>query len=198
MDDGDLNWSVNVLFNDVADLDNDGDFSREFNNVRNLHNFFVEFFDFVYLGNLVVDNNDFLNNSWHLNHSISGLDDWFSDFSLNLLDNFVNVRGDLFDLSKHISDDWFFNCSIDLFNSHLLNFNLNDSFNFLNNLDNLLDVSVDSNDLFNNTVYWDWYFNGDNGGFFDFDDFLYFNNFRNNSFDFDFSWYFNSNFNNLF
>ena len=197
MNDGDLNWSVSELFDNVVDFNDNWDFSWKLNNVRNLHDFFVESFDFIDSGNFSVYNDEFFNNSWYFNYSVSGLNNRLRNSGLDLLKNFTNVGSDLFNLSNNISDDWFLNCTINLFNSHFFDFDLHDSLNFLDNLYNLFDISVDRDDLLNDTINWDWYFDEYDGRLFNFNNFFNFDNLRYDFFNFDFSRNFNSDFYDL-
>lgn len=55
MDDGDLNRSLNNLYDDAVDLDNDGNLNWELDNVRYFDNFLFQLLDFVDSRNIVID-----------------------------------------------------------------------------------------------------------------------------------------------
>lgn len=193
MDYRNLNWSISNLLNNVANLNNDWDFSWELDYMRNLNNFLIESFDFINFRYLIINNYEFLNNSRYLNNSVSSLNNCFSKFSLDLLKNFTNIRSNFFNLSNDISNNWLLDCTIDLLYSDLFNFNLNNSLDLLNNLDNLLNFSIDCHNLLNNAVNWNRYLNRYNSWLFNFYYFLDLDNFRYDSLNFYFSRNLNSN-----
>jgi hypothetical protein len=193
-----LNWPISDLLNNIAYFNYDWDLSWKFDNVRDLHNFFFKPFDFINFGYFSIDNNEFFNYNWYLNYSLTSLNNWLKNSSLDFLHDFTDVGSNLLDLSQNISNYRFLNCTIYLFNSHFFNFNLHDSLNFLDNLNNLLDVSVDRNDLLDDTIYRHWNFNRDNCRLFNFNHFFNFYNFGYDSLNFDFARYLNPSFDNFF
>jgi len=96
VNDWNFNCSVSNLLNDVVDFNNNWHLNWKLNNARNFNNFFGDFFDFVNFRNLVVDNNNLFNDSRYFNNLFFVLNDCFSDSCLDLLQNFLIVRGDFF------------------------------------------------------------------------------------------------------
>ena len=184
--------------NNAIDLDNNGNFNWELDNVRYLNDLLFKLLNFIDSGDFVIDGHQFFNDGWHFNNSVLILNSRLSDSGLNFLDNFVDVRSDLFNFLYHFTNDCFLYGSIDLFDSNILYSHLNDSFDLLNDLDNFLDFSIDLNDNLNNSIYGNWHFDWHNSGLFNFDDSLNFNYLRDNSVNLDFSWDFNSGLNNPF
>ena len=174
MNDRNLNCSISDLLDNIANFNNNRNFSCEFNNLRHLHNFFTESFDFINFGNFSVYNDKLFNNSWHFNYSVSCLNGWLADFSLNFLKYFTVVGGYFFNLFDNLSYNSLLNSSKNLFDSYFFDFNLNNSLHFLDNLHNFLNFSVHSNNLFNNSIHWNWYLDWNNSGLFNFDDFFNF------------------------
>lgn len=198
VNDRNLNWSISNFLNNIAYFNYDWDLSWKFDNVRDLHNFFIKAFDFINFRYFSINNNKFFNKSWNLNYPVTSLNYRLSNSSLNFLHDFADVGSNIFNLSKNISNNRLLNCTIDLFNPHFFNFNLYDCLNFLDNLNNLLDISIDRDDFLDDTIYRYWNFHRDDWRLLDFNDFFNFYNFRYYSLDFDFARYFNSSFNNFF
>lgn len=87
MNNRNLNGSLHDLFNNVIDLNNYRVFNEEFYNFGYFNNFLFILLDLVDLRNVIVNSDKLLDNSGNFYNSISGLDDWFSDTSLNLFDD---------------------------------------------------------------------------------------------------------------
>lgn len=113
------------------------------------------------------------------------------------MDSFADVRNDLFDFLDDFSHYWDFDSLDDFLDSDFLESDLYNFFDLLGHLDNLLDFPFDWNELFDDSVNWDWDFDWDCEGSVDLDDLFDLDDLGNESFNLKFSWYFDLNFNDL-
>ena len=66
----DFNGSISESLDKAVDFHNDWPFNNKFHNLRDLNNFFIQSFDFVYFWDFIGNTDYFFNEGWYLLNDI--------------------------------------------------------------------------------------------------------------------------------
>ena len=149
-----LNNLINKAINNFIIIYDNRLFSSNFNEARYFTNFFHDFFDLVYLRNLMNNLNNFFMNDCNFFNTLFYLihSNRFFTNNLNLSDFLWYIRNYLFYLTNLLLNNWFLLYLCYFLNCCYLFYNF-DQFLFLNwNLNNFLYFFFDNNKLFHNLI----------------------------------------------
>ncbi len=200
LDDWDFNDFFPDGFNDLVDLDNDWVVHGHLYDLRNGDDSFDNLLHLVNLWNLICNCDDLLDDVGNFDNLLHcGVDrDNFLPHDLNFLDDLVHVRNDLFDLLDHLSHNWSLNILDHLLNSNFLDSDLNHLLDLLGDLHDLFDFPLNSHELLDDSVNWDWHLNGNSERSVHLHNLFDFHNLGHDSVNMKLSWNFNLDFDDLF